>query len=139
MKTEIDIPDRQVRRLSLIMFLAGIPIAWLVYSGFMDRSNSSLVWRMEHVGGVIWLSWLIRSLWRNPPRLFSVILWSVSLLWHLQFVPFVFAAAFHIFLFYLVVHAMVMAGYSGLLLVRDRPQKPTKGEQGGAGNPLHAQ
>ncbi len=133
MNTETNTSDRQVRRLSLVMFLAGIPIAWLVYFGFMDGSNDSLVLRMQHAGGVVWLAWLVRSFWRNPPRSFSVTLWSISLLWHLQFVPFVFAAALHVFLFYLVAHAMIMAGFSGLLLVRDR------GEQGGAGNPLHAQ
>ncbi|MDG1357593.1 MAG: hypothetical protein P8P36_05315 [Akkermansiaceae bacterium] len=139
MKNETGISDRQVRRLSLIMFLAGIPVAWLVYSGFLDKSDDSLVWRMKYVGGIIWFTWIIRALWKNPPRSFSVILWSISLIWHLQFMPLVFIAGFHLVLFYLVVHAMVMAGYSGLLLVRDRPQKPTKGEQDSAPNPLPAE
>ena len=118
----------------MVMFLAGVPVAWLVYSGFMERLNDSALWRLQYIGGVIWLAMLIRFLWRNPPRNFCVILWIVSLIWHLQFIPFFVFVGFSLTLVYLVFHTGIMAGYSGLLLLRDRPQKLTTGEQDAPSN-----
>ena len=127
--------DQQIRRFCLIMFILGLPFAWLCFSGFLDGSNDTLISRMQWFGTAIWLSWLVRSVIKSPPRWVCFVLWSCSLVWHLQFLPFAFAAVLHIFLFYLVVHALSMAGLSGYLLIYDQASRSKLGEQDVAPNP----
>jgi hypothetical protein len=135
MNTETAVVDKHIRILSIVMFLASIPIAFLVYSEFFNRFNDSFVCWLKYVGAILWLGWLTRSIWQNPPRSFRVILWSASFLWHLPFIPLFLFSIFSLIPFYLAIHATIIAGYSVLLLLSDHPLKFTNTEQGTAPKP----
>ena len=129
------IDNNKVRLLSLGMFLLGIPIACLCYSGFLDNSNENLIWRMKYIGSLVWVSWLIRALWERPSNISCKVIWGCSAVWHLQFLPLIFVA-FHWFLLYLVASALTMGGYSILLFFRDKPKSNQLANKAAHTNPL---
>lgn len=103
------------------MFLAGIPIAWILYSDFLPEFGASPLLSMRILGGLIWFFWLVRALWAKPPRGAVITLWVVSFAYHLQYLAFSIVAVFHPFFLYLVGHTLIMVILSAMLLRRDRP------------------
>lgn len=129
MNSEDQIAPRRLRMIVMAMFVSGIPVAILLYSQLFYHSGTYPINRSTVlVGTFIWLLWLWRLLWEKMPRSFRVILWTITLIWNVQFIRLFPLAIFYPMPLLLMLHCMLIVAFSVGLIRFDRPILEGKSE-----------
>lgn len=123
--------EKQLQKIILGMFLAGLPLGGLTIYGLIKEPSDGMV-AASIPGVLIWSSWLCRFFYPEMPRIFRIIIWSASAVWHALLMPLCILGMLVWFGWYFAIHCFVMLGFSLKLITEDRTQKQGIGAQDGA-------
>jgi len=121
--------ERQLQKVILGMFLAGLPFGVLTIYGLIREPSDWMAGALIP-GVLIWGSWLLRFFFPEMPRIFRIIIWSVSSVWHALLMPLCILGMLVWFGWYFAIHCFVMLGLSLKLITEDRLKKQGLGESG---------
>lgn len=114
--------ERQLRKVILGMFLGGLPFGGLTIYGLIREPSDRMVGALIP-GVLIWGSWFLRFFLPEMPRIFRIIIWSASSVWHALLMPLCILGMLVWFGWYFAIHCFVMLGLSLKLITEDRPEK----------------
>ena len=120
---------RQLQKIILGMFLAGLPFGGIAIYGLVKEPSDWMI-VVFFPGCLIWVSWLFRFFFSDMPRKFRILIWSASAAWHALLMPFCIMGMIVWVGWYFAIHCFVMLAFSLKLITGDRPDKHGIGEQG---------